>query len=74
MISKFFIYTKNLDYLSSRLFTKPIHKSTLVEQNQMQLRFFMITDKGSYVVKEDWIHLLSVAKKAALNEQQITLY
>ena len=40
----------------------------------MQLGFLMTSDKGSYVVKEDGIHLLSVAKKAALNEQQITLY
>ena len=73
MISKFFIYTKNEDNLSSQLLTKAVHKSTLVEPNQMHLGFVMTSDKASYVAKEDKICLYSVAKKAALKKQQITM-
>ena len=75
MISKFFIYTKNEDNLSStignQLFTEALHISTLVEPNQMELGFTITNDNASYVAKEDSICLFSVAREAALNKQQI---
>ena len=54
-----------------QLFTEALHISTLVEPNQMELGFVITNDKASYVAKEDSICLFSVARKAALNEQQI---
>ena len=43
----------------------------IVELNQMKLSFVISNDKASYVSKEHSICLFSVAKLAALNEQQI---
>ena len=37
----------------------------------MKLGFVITNDKASYVAKEDSICLFSVAREAALNEQQI---
>ena len=42
-----------------------------VKPNQVKLSFVIANDKPSYVSKEHSICLFSVAKEAALNEQQI---
>ena len=54
-----------------QLFTKAIHKSTLVVPNQTQLGFAMTNDKASYVAKDERICLFSVAKKASLRKQEL---
>ena len=54
-----------------QLFTKAVHKSTLVEPNQMMLGFVITNDLASCVARVDSICLFSVAKEAALNKQWI---
>ena len=54
-----------------QLFTEALQISALVEPNQMELGFVITNDKASYVDKEDSICLFSIAREAALNEQQI---